>query len=82
MLVTVGSPSGSVMLTNPHPAENFSFVFYCYQNNSLMYFFCNWLRLPTHPGKLENLENEKDEFQVWKNPGKKKEEKSWKSLGN
>ena len=21
---------------------NFSFVFYCYENNSLLYFYCNW----------------------------------------
>ena len=24
---------------------NFSFVFYCYENNSLLYFYCNWQKI-------------------------------------
>ena len=42
-------------------------------------------RVPTHLEKLENLKNEKINFQAWESPGKKQkqenvQEKSWKFL--
>ena len=44
MLVTEGPPTGSVMLKNSPPSGNtLFFVFYCYENNSQLYFYCNWL---------------------------------------
>ena len=40
-------------------------------------------RVPTHLEKLENLKNEKINFQAWESPGKNKNKKmSRKSPGN